>query len=267
MKIQPMWRLGLKIGTGGLGSVTNRDEESYRPGKKLVLTAGLLYLGVIAFGMFAQMTRMGLIESGNALATVDKIIASSGMLQVAFASDILGYTCFILLGLTCYHIFMKINNKVALVMLVFVIVSGSYAIINMINVLDAIQIVSSVGPLTGNEADMVLMHLNVHSDGSIIAQIIGWGPWLIPLGYIGYKSGFVPKAIGVILTIGGIGLTAQGFQYFLMPGMDAIFTPAVVASIIGEFSICGWFLYRGMKGFEVTSKEMRSDPCGADTNM
>lgn len=262
-----MWKLGRKNGTRGLRNGARPNGESCRPGRKLVLTAGLLYLGVIAFGMFAQMTRMGLIESGNAIATVDNIIASNGMLQVAFASDILGYTCFILLGLTCHHIFMKINNKVALTMLVFVIVSGTYAIINMINVLDAIQIINSAGPLTGAQADMMLMHLNMHSDGSYIAQIIGWGPWLIPLGYLCYRSGFVPKMIGVILMIGGIALTAQGFQYFLMPGMDPIFAPGVAISIIGEFSICGWFLYRGMKGFGETSKEKSSNPCEADTNM
>jgi len=209
---------------------------------------------------------MGLIESGNAIATLDNIIASNGMLQFAFVSDILGYTCFILLGLTSYHIFKKINNKVAPVMLAFVIISGTYAIINMINVLDAIEIISGV-PLTGAEADLVLTHLNMYTDGSYVAQIIGWGPWLIPLGYLGYKSGFVPKMIVVALMIGGIGLTAQGIQYFLLPGMDAIFAPGVAISIIAEFSICGWFLYRGMKGFDETWEERRSNPCEADTNM
>lgn len=226
------------------------------PSKKMVLTAGLLYLGVILFGMFAQMIRMELIVSGDSAGTVDRIIASNGMLQVAFASDILTYACYVLLGLTCYIIFKKINNKMAVAMLLFVLISGSYAFVNMLNVLDAIQIVSGAVPLTGAETDMVLTHLNAHEDGGYLAQIIGYGPWLIPLGYLGYRSDFVPKVIGAILMVGGAGLTAQGFQYFLWPSMGDLFVPGIVLSIIGEFAVCGWFLYRGSKGFDRTAEKV-----------
>ncbi len=71
------------------------------------MAAGLFYLGLIVFGMIAQMIRMGLIESDDAVATVDNIIASGGMLQVSFVSDIVSETCLILLGLTCFMIFKR----------------------------------------------------------------------------------------------------------------------------------------------------------------
>ncbi len=87
----------------------------------------------------------------------------------------------------------------------------------MHHVLDAIQLVGGAGPLSAAEANAVLAHLNLHEEGTIIAQIIGWGPWLVPLGYLGYRSGFFPRTIAMILIIGGIGLTLQGIQYFLMP--------------------------------------------------
>ncbi len=117
-------------------------------------------------------------------------------------------------------------------------------------------------------ADEVLAHLNMHEEGTNLANIIGWGPWLIPLGYLGFKSDFFPKKIGIILIIGGIGLTLQGLQYFLSPSMGDLLTPLVVLSMVAEFTTCGWFLYRGMKGFDgAAEKERRADPSDANTMM
>jgi hypothetical protein len=235
------------------------------PSRKMVLAAGLFYLGVIVFGIIAQMTRMGLIEPDDATATFDNLLASGGMLELVFASDLLSQTCFILLGLTCYLIFRKVNHLVAAVMLLFVVIAGTYAFVNMIHVLDAIQLVSGADPLM---ADEVLTHLNMHEEGTNLANIIGWGPWLIPLGYLGYKSNFFPRKIGIILMIGGIGLTLQGLQYFLAPSMGDLLTPLVVLSMVAEFTTCGWFLYRGMKGFGgAVDKERRTDPSDAKTMM
>ncbi len=237
----------------------------YTPSRKFVLAAGLFYLGVIVFGIIAQITRMGLIESDDATATYENIIASGGMLELAFVSDILSQTCFILLGLTCYIIFRKVNNMAAVVMFLFVAVAGTFAFVNMHHVLDVIQLVNGADP---SIADEVLAHLNMHADGGYLANIIGWGPWLIPLGYLGFMSGFFPRKIGMILMIGGIGLTLIGFQYFFLPTMGDLFTPFIVISMIAEFSTCGWFLYRGMKGFDgAVEKELRVDPSDANTMM
>jgi hypothetical protein len=251
--------------SGEIGNSNKTKTAGYTPSRKTVLAAGLFYLGVIVFGIIAQITRMGLIEPEDATATFENIIASGGMLEIAFASDILSQTCFILLGLTCYLIFRKVNNLGAVVMLLFVVIAGTYAFVNMHHILDAFQLVSGADPLM---ADEVLAHLNMHEEGTNLANIIGWGPWLIPLGYLGFKSNFFPKKIGIILMLGGIGLTLQGLQYFLSPSMGDLLTPMVVLSMVAEFTTCGWFLYRGMKGFDgAVEKERRADPSDANTMM
>ena len=51
----------------------------YTPSRKMVLAAGLFYLGVIVFGIIAQMTRMGLIEPDDATATFANLMASDGI--------------------------------------------------------------------------------------------------------------------------------------------------------------------------------------------
>lgn len=228
-----------------------------------MLTAGLLYLGLILLGVLAQLLRMDLIVPGDASATVDNIVSSGWMLQAALLSDIVMCSCFVLLGAVSYVMFMKTHDCVAWLMLVLVVVSGAYAFYNLHNVLEAVQMVSGAGQLTAADQGSVLAHLNAHEDGTYIAQIIGWGPWLVPLGYLGYRSKFVPKAIGIVLMAGGIGLTAQGLQYFLFPDMGDLFAPGVVLSIIGEFAICAWFLYSGIRGNRFsTDGDGRTDDTG-----
>lgn len=218
------------------------------PTKRLALTAGLLYLGLILFGVFAQMARMELIVPKDAEATVANIMGSDGLLQQALVSDIAMCSCFVVLGAVSYAMFKKTHDCVAWVMLLLVVVSGAYAFYNLHNILDAIQMISGGGQLTVAQQETVLALLNAHEDGTYIAQVIGWGPWLVPLGYLGYRSRFVPKVIGLILVAGGIGLTAQGLQYFLLPDLGDLFAPGVVLSIIGEFAICAWLIYSGIRG-------------------
>jgi hypothetical protein len=227
--------------------------------RNLLLAAGLFYLGLIVFGIFAQVIRMDIVVPEDAVATVGRITSSGGMLTIAFLADLVSDVCFVLLGLTCYRIFERIGRGVAVVMLLFVVVSGTFAFINLVHVFEALQIVG--GPVAGIDSETVMMHLNQYSGGSYLAQVLGWGPWLVPLGYLGYRSGIFPKAIGATVLVGGVGLTAQGFQYFLLPGMGDLFAPGVLISIIGEFSVCGWMLYRGRKKYGETKENERDiDP-------
>ncbi|MHC4073208.1 MAG: DUF4386 domain-containing protein, partial [Planctomycetota bacterium] len=49
---------------------------------------------------------------------------------------------------------------------------------------------------------LVMLFLDLHKHGIGIAQIF-WGLWLLPLGYLVFKSGFLPRILGVLLIIGG----------------------------------------------------------------
>ncbi|MBI0582313.1 MAG: DUF4386 domain-containing protein [Methanomassiliicoccales archaeon] len=253
MYSERVWKKRTDRSVSGQADQDGPGARTAWPTKRLALTAGLLYLGVIIFGIFAQMARMDLIVPEDAGATVANILGSSGSLQLALVSDIAMCSCFVLLGVVSYVMFKKTHDCVAWIMLLLVVVSGAYAFYNLHNVIEAIQMVNGAGQLTVAEQEMVLALLNAHEDGTYIANVIGWGPWLVPLGYLGYRSGFVPKAIGFILIAGGIGLTAQGLQYFLLPDLGDLFAPGVVLSIIGEFAICAWFIYSGVRGNRFSS--------------
>jgi hypothetical protein len=86
----------------------------------------------------------------------------------------------------------------------------------------------------------------MHHDGYLIAQTF-FGLWLAPLGYLVIRSGWFPKAIGVLLIVGCFGYLADTFARFLAPGVaDTIEAFVVVPAAIGELSFVVWLLVKGV---------------------
>jgi hypothetical protein len=93
---------------------------------------------------------------------------------------------------------------------------------------------------------LVMLFLNLHKYGYFIAQIF-FGLWLLPLGYLIFKSGYFPKILGILVMIACFGHLLEFFQVFLFPGYEVIAYPGLVAAMIGEFSLMFWLLIKGVK--------------------
>ena len=91
-----------------------------------------------------------------------------------------------------------------------------------------------------------MLFINLYKNGYIIAQI-PYGIWLFPLGYLVFKSGFLPKILGILLIVDCFGLLISVLQYFLLPGYEVISYPCMVVSFIAELSLTLWLLIKGVK--------------------
>jgi hypothetical protein len=91
-----------------------------------------------------------------------------------------------------------------------------------------------------------MLYLNSYKNGFMIAQIF-YGAWLFPLGYLVFRSGLLPRILGILLIIDGFGVLIWFFQFFLFPGYEVITYPGLVASFIAEFSLSLWLLTKGVK--------------------
>jgi hypothetical protein len=80
----------------------------------------------------------------------------------------------------------------------------------------------------------------------MIAQLF-FGAWLLPLGYLVYRSGFLPRLLGVLLIIDFVSVMIWFLQYFLLPGADFITYPGLAVSFIAEISLTLWLLFKGVK--------------------
>jgi hypothetical protein len=110
----------------------------------------------------------------------------------------------------------------------------------------------SPGQLEG----LAYLSINVYKVGFVTAQLF-FGTWLFPLGYLVYKSGFLPRFLGVLLLLDGIAVMIWFLQALLLPDYPAIRTPGLVVSFIAEVGLALWLLVMGV---EVVDSAARTVP-------
>ena len=213
--------------------------------------AGLLYLIVIIAGIFAEaFVRQSLIVSGDAGATANNIMASQSLFRVGSVSDLIHMISFLLLPLALYKLLKPVNKNHASLMVIFVIASVPILCLNMVNQFAALLLLSGADYLRVFEPDQlhaqVMLFLDLHRHGYLIAQIFT-GLWLLPLGFLVFKSGFLPRILGILLMIATFGYLIETFGNFLFPRYQEIYAWIVaVPAAIGEISFCLWLLIRGV---------------------
>ena len=225
--------------------------------KKTARTAGFLYLIMAITGIFGEYVRSTLIVYGDAAATASNIMASESLFRIGFISDLTMITCYFLTACVLYMLLKPVNKNIALLFVLFTLGSVSVLFINALNQFATLLLLSGAGYLTIFGADqlnaLAMLFLNLHKYGYTIAQIF-FGLWLLPLGYLIFKSGYFPRILGILVMIACFGHLLEFFQVFLFPGYEVIAYPGLVAAMIGEFSFMFWLLIKGAKIPEMKSE-------------
>jgi hypothetical protein len=102
----------------------------------------------------------------------------------------------------------------------------------------------ATGSAAGSDA-LAGLFADMHAAGYLIAQIF-FGLWLLPLGYLVYRSGYFPKVVGILLAVGCFGYLIDTFTHFLAPGIaGSVSAIAVMPAAIGELSFVVYLLVKG----------------------
>jgi hypothetical protein len=219
--------------------------------RKAARVAGVLYLLLIIFGIFAELViRSKLIVAGDAAATASNILASPGLWRIGFASDILMILSFLLLPLAFYLLFKPVGKRLASLVVIFVAVSVPLMLVNMLLYYAPLHILSGVDYLAVFSTDqlnaLAMSSLTMYTTGVSLATLFH-GLWLLPLGILVYRSGYFPKVLGILLMLACLGFVIETIQSFLLPNLEVITYPGMVLEILGEFGFCGWLLIKGAK--------------------
>ncbi len=174
--------------------------------KRLARIAGLLYLIVAIFGGFAiGYVRPLLYAPGDAATTAANVVANTGLVRIGVVADLLQATVFVFLGMTLYLLLKHVHKNAATAMVVLVAIATTLMCLDKVFQFAALRVATDASyaaafGAAGSNA-LVLLLLDIHNYGFLIAQIF-FGLWLVPLGYLAYKSGMFPKALGVVLIVG-----------------------------------------------------------------
>jgi len=236
-------------------------KEKMNPNKTARI-AGFLYLMLLPLGIFGIMYIPSLIVPGDATATANNIVASESLFRLSIVSALILQTVNILVVLLFYKLLKVVNKNHAVLMVVFFLVSVPITMLNELNQFAALFLSSGADYLTGFTADqlqaLVPLFLNLHEYGILIAQIF-WGLWLFPMGYLVFKSGFLPRILGVLLMIACFGYLITSFGSLLLPN----FGETTIATIIGftfygEMFLALWLLIKGVNVEEWEKRALES---------
>jgi hypothetical protein len=211
--------------------------------------AGLLYLLMGLPAPFALIYLPGkLIVHGNATATANNIAASETLVRLGIAGQLISQILFIFVVRALYDLFKGVNQRRASLMLILVLVSVPIALVNEVNSIAALLLARGadfVSALEKPQRDVLAMlFLNLHGGGIAVAQIF-WGLWLFPLGLLVYRSGFIPRILGVLLIVNGFVYPVLSFTYFLMPQYRPAVARYVTLPELGELWFILWLLIKG----------------------
>ena len=175
--------------------------------KRLSRIAGVLYLLVGILGGFAE----GFVEpkmyvAGNAAATVGNVVANAGLVRMGVVADLLDGTIFVFLALTLYLLLRHVDKGAARTMVVLVALATGLTCLVALFEFEGLRVATGAVDLaafgTAGSNAMVLLLLDTQHYGLLIAQIF-FGLWLVPLGYLAYKSAIFPKALSKIRLASG----------------------------------------------------------------
>jgi len=231
----------------GKNSISQVPDQSPR---KTARMAGLFYLIFILTTVLATYVRSRFIVSGDAAATANNIVSSQGLFRVGFVTELVSAVFFLLAAWALYVLLKPVNKNLALLFLLLNLGGVAVESINALNLFAALQFLSGANYLnvfqTGQLQAMAMSSLNLYTSGFIIAQIF-FSAWLLPLGYLVYKSRFLPKWLGLLLILDFFGNMSWFLQVFLLPDYKILAYPGNAISFIAEISLTVWLLIMAVK--------------------
>lgn len=223
----------------------------------LARLAGFLYLLLAITGTFPFIIEEQLVKYGDPQTTAANILSSQSLFITSIVSELLMASIWILIGITLYRLFKKVNKNLSFLMVSLVLAGGAIVFISVTFQIAALNIITNqTGYLASFNTEqlnaLMMLFLDIAKD-STFSNFIFMGLWMFPFAYLVIKSGYFPKTIsliwGVLLIIGGLGYLIDFFTYFLVPDY---FVDCTRYAFSGDLFSLFWLLIMGVKTANVT---------------
>jgi hypothetical protein len=221
------------------------------PKKKAGRIAGAIYASMVFVGPFTLIyVPNKLIVRGDATATAANVLNHQSMFGLWIMGDVWMSVIFICLGVALYNLLSGISKPWALLMLSFILVSAAVGFLNTLNsiagdlLFRGMDFLSVVDKTQRDAVGMLFMRL--HTKGTLINELF-WGLWLFPFGLLVYRSGFLPRWIGVWLIINCFGYIVLSPVGLFFPAYYGTAFKLAQPLLFGELAIMLWLLIKGAK--------------------
>jgi Domain of unknown function (DUF4386) len=234
-------------------AVTNRTTET--PALVYARVAGFAYLAIAILGIFVNFfVIQGLVVPGDAAATADQIAANETLFRFGVAGWLVVLGLDALVAWALYVLLAPVSKTLSLLAAWFRLIYVAIFAATQINLLSALQLVKGASFLSALETSqsqaLAMLFLNRFDSGFLIGLVF-FGVHLFVLGYLVFKSGYMPRILGVLLIVAALGYLTDSFAHFLLANYEtyaSIFLVIVaLPAVVAEFSFTFWLLYMGFK--------------------
>jgi hypothetical protein len=219
------------------------------PRKRQARLAGILYLMFGATSALEMSIPPVFVVPGDPAATVARITSSDLSYRLYLASGLAAQIIFVFLVLSLYHLLQEVNRKQALLMVALVLVQVPMSFATTLFGFAPLMLSSGADYWSAFSKDqldaMAMGFLNVKSYGTSAVMAL-WGLWLLPLGVLVFRSGFLPRFLGVVLIIACFGWLGISATSLLFPAYQRIANQFTVLCI-GEIFIILWLTIVGAR--------------------
>ena len=211
-------------------------------------TAGVLVLiSIIAGGFGEAYVPAALVVPRDAAATATRIITSESLFRWGFTAYLVEALCDATLTLLLYLLLRAVRKDLALLAVFFRLIGTAGFAMAQVFHFAALPIIGGADQLKGFSPEqlhaLALLSLKVSGYGqSVFTMFYGVGSVLV--GYLMYRSRFLPRLVGILLALSGLGFVAKTFTWVLAPSYSSplLLMPAGVAAL----ALTGWLLVKGV---------------------
>jgi hypothetical protein len=234
----------------------------------LARIAGLLYLVIFLMAPFAEFfVREGLIVAGDATTTAANIRESEGLFRAGFVTDLVVFVIEVAQAAILYVLLVPVSRPLALVMSFARLAQATILGLNLLNMYTGLQLLTSPEYAAAFDAAQVeslaFVFLRAQSFGYELGLVF-FALHLFALGYLVYRSGFLPRFLGVLLVVSGLGYFANSLAVFLVPDLtDVMATAVIIAALIGELPLTLWLLIKGVNADRWQDRSMSTTTVAA----
>ena len=198
-------------------------------------TAGLLYLVIIVFGLFAEVgVRGSLVVHGDAAATAANVLDSEWLFRAGFAADLVVFLCDVALAIVLYRLFAPVDRTLSMLAAAFRLTQTAIIGLNLLNMFVALLILRD----PAQPDSLAMVFLDAHRYGYLLGLMF-FGVSTAIIGVLVARSHHFPSLLAALLGLAGLGYLTDSLMFFLIPDYEGAVSAAVLApALVGELWLC-----------------------------
>ncbi len=208
---------------------------------------GALYLGFILASVIADL--LAHLGIGGADEMWLAITTTPGSFRLGLVVALVSTLLFVVSAWGLFVLLRPVNRDLALLFLLLNAIGVAIQCASIIALVSALVIGDGAASGTLTEPQQVAaasIAISTYKTGFVTAQLF-FSTWLFPLGYLVFRSGFLPRFLGILLLVDGVGVLIWFLQALLLPAYPAISYPGLIVSFAAEAGLGLWLLIMGVK--------------------